>query len=87
VCEAVHEDDRFAHALEGEEPIEGIVLPVCEEDFRGDAGAEGSDKVKNIALARSVRKEEKTEEGQITTVEIWGSASLGEMTIISWYGS
>ena len=87
MCEAVREDERFAHTLEGEEPVEGIVLPVGEEDFCGDAGAEGSDKVKNIALPRSVRKGEKTREGQITTVDIRGGASWGDMTIISWYGS
>ena len=81
--EAVREDDRLAHTLEGEEPIEGIVLPACEEDFSGDAGAEGSDKVKNVTLARMVRKGEKTGQGQITGVEICG---LGEMTMISWNG-
>ena len=63
VCEAVREDERFAHALEGEEPIEGIVLPVCEENFCGDTGAEGSDEVENIALPRSVRREEKSGQG------------------------
>jgi len=87
VCEAVREDERLAHALEGEEAIEGIVLPVCEEDFCGDAGAERGDKVKDVALSRSVRKGEKPGDGQITIVDIGGGASLGEMTIISWYGS
>lgn len=43
MCEAVREDERLAHTLEGEESVEGIVLPVCKKDFCGDTGAEGSD--------------------------------------------
>ena len=54
--EAVREDERLAHALEGEEPVEGIALPFCEKDFCGDTGTEGSDKMKNIVLPRRVRE-------------------------------
>ena len=83
VCKAVREDERLAHTLKGEESIGGIVMPVCEKDFCGDAGAEESDKVENIALPTSVREGEKPGDGQITMVDIWGGASLGDMTIIS----
>lgn len=84
--EAVGEDERLAHALEGEEPVGGIGLPACEKDLCGDTGAEGSEQMKNIALPRSVRKEEKAGEGLITGVEIGGSVFLEEMTMISWNG-
>jgi len=59
VCEAVREDERLAHTLEGEEPGLGIVLPGCEEYFCGDTGTEGSDELKDIVLPRRVRKEER----------------------------
>ena len=53
---ALQEDERLAHALEGEDPVEGIVLPVCEKDFCGDTGTEGGDQMENIVLPRSVRR-------------------------------
>jgi len=43
VRKAVQDDKRLAHTLEGEGPVGGIALPGCEEDFCGDAGAEGID--------------------------------------------
>lgn len=61
MCKVVREDERFAHALDDEQPVSGIVLSVCEKDFSCDAGTDGSDQMKNVVLARSVRKKEKEE--------------------------
>lgn len=63
MCEAVREDERLAHALESEDPVEGIVLPAREEDFCGDTGTEGSDEVEDIVLPRRIRKGGKSGEG------------------------
>lgn len=63
MCEAVREDKRLAHTLDREQPAEGIVLPVCEKDVCGDAGAEGGEKMEDVVLARSVRSGENAGEG------------------------
>jgi len=57
VCKVVREDERLAHTLDGEQPVSGIVVPVCEKYFCGDTGTEGGDEIKNIVL--SEKRQEK----------------------------
>lgn len=60
----VGEDEGLAHTLDGEQPVFGIIFSVCEEDFSCDTGTDGSDEMKEVVLARRVRrKEKKTEKG------------------------
>ena len=52
----VGEDERFAHTLDGEQPVLGVVLPVCEKHFGGDTGTKRGGEIKHVGLARNVRE-------------------------------
>lgn len=65
--EICRENERLAHALDGEQPTSRIVFSVCEKDFGRDTRTDGSDKMENVVLGRRRIRERRasSEEGKL----------------------
>lgn len=82
MCKVVGEDERLAHALDGKQPVLGIVLSACKKDLSSDTGTDGSDKMENVVLARSVRERKKRKGDPEKGILLW----LRSGAAASWKG-